>query len=74
MLVGDRFTTSPGGQETLEYWDVSGRVWPAGQGDDPAPLLGPSEAHLQWCIHFWIPWCNRHGGLGVGPAEDRGGQ
>ncbi|KAJ7408742.1 hypothetical protein BTVI_58630 [Pitangus sulphuratus] len=31
------------------------RAFPAGPGGDSAPLLSPSEAHLECCVQFWAP-------------------
>jgi len=35
-------------------WAASKKVWPAGQGGDPDPLLYAVISHLEYCIHMWI--------------------
>lgn len=56
VLVHDKFTMS---------WSCVRRQWDPGMYQEERglqvregilpPLLGPTEAHLQCCIQFWIP-------------------
>lgn len=38
--------------------------------DDPSHYLALARPHLEFCIHYWIPPCKRHGTTGETPVKD----